>query len=149
MDSISRLQRHKRPLQHFKRPLQQRDIIVSMRVAKLAAFVIGIAGLVGLPTASASAAAGSAGSAVAPRVNTSYIFFNTGDSQSLTCQGNTVGLIEYPYNISYVENECSVRIWLHQYADGNGKAFCVSEDGDIRIPGVYRQFMVSTNPNAC
>jgi hypothetical protein len=116
----------------------------------LAALVLSIAGLAGLPAASAVAATGSAGRMSVPFVHTSYIFFNTGDSQSLTCQGGTDGLIEYPYNIAYVENECSVRIWLHQYTSGNGDALCVSPGEDLGPSGhVYRQFLVSTNTNQC
>jgi hypothetical protein len=84
-------------------------------------------------------------------VNTSYLYFNTNPptSQSVLCQFGTTGNVLHPSELYKVRNNCSVRMWLHQYADGSGYALCINHDSTALINRIYRQWQVTSNPANC
>jgi hypothetical protein len=99
-------------------------------------------GLALLPAISASA------------VNTSYINFNDmpPSHENVACNYGTTKAITMTQSgaILNVQNNCSVRLWLHQYADGSGKGFCITHNTDPGVPvGPWRQIQVTSNTAAC
>lgn len=115
-----------------------------------------------VPVLVAVAPAGTAGGAVAhasagPRVNTSYIIFNTipppPHQQRVACHFNTTHSVDDGgINIEQVRNNCSARMWLHQNLNGSGQGFCVSPKTHRPPPGGFnrwRQVQVSSNKHRC
>jgi len=84
-------------------------------------------------------------------VNTSYLYFNTNPAtqQSVLCQFGTSGSVLHPSELYKVRNNCSVRMWLHQNADGSGYALCINKTSTANINRIYRQWLVSSNTAAC
>jgi hypothetical protein len=102
-------------------------------------------------TALASAGIGAA-ALLAPSayaVNTSEIIFNNPSftEQPVACVFGTTGSVQHPAEIIRVINNCSVRMWLHQYADGSGRALCI--DRTAVINNTYRQWQVTSNTAPC
>jgi len=105
-------------------------------------------------TALASAGIGAA-ALLAPSsayaVNTSEIVFNNPSftEQPVACVFGTTGSVQHPTEIIRVINNCSVRMWLHQNADGSGAARCISPRSSRAINGTYRQWQVTSNAAGC
>jgi hypothetical protein len=54
--------------------------------------------------------------------------------------------------MGYITNNCSVRVWLHQYQDGSGWATCIAPYEAAGLPSGYRypgNLQVSTNHSTC
>lgn len=86
-------------------------------------------------------------------VNTSFIVFRTmpPSHESVPCHHGTTGRIPFPedHDISSVQNNCDVRMWLHQYADGTGYGVCIRANSQALIDRLYRQWQVTTNSSSC
>jgi hypothetical protein len=99
-------------------------------------------GAVALPAASAYA-----------KVHTSYINYNTlpPEDQSIACNAGRSYVVEHPNIILDVQNNCSYRIYLHQYSTGGGKNVCISPNSHMGVPPFiyYRQLLVTSNPAPC
>lgn len=49
-----------------------------------------------------------------------------------------------------VENNCTVRVWLHQYSNGKGYALCIRKGSKTGVlKRSYEQFQITTNPTNC
>lgn len=117
-------------------------------IMKLAAVALSVA------LGTAGAAALPAASAFAVDANTSYINFDTmpPSHQAILCHyGATHKVAEGGTNINDVNNKCDVRLWLHQYLDGGGKAMCITPGKDVLVDRFahWRQILVSSNKKKC
>jgi hypothetical protein len=104
--------------------------------------------LAGLAATSATADAAT-GSAVTPLVNTSTITFDNSPTESVLCNFNASGLVAHPADIFQVHNKCSVRMFLHQNADGSGHALCIRPNSTATIAATYRQYKITENSSPC
>jgi serine/threonine protein kinase, bacterial len=100
-----------------------------------------------------SPAATSPGPASAtPTSASSYVALEgaVGVEKFTTCVSATHSVNVDP--LSFVENGCANRVWLHQNANGSGWSYCVSGHTDESIPAKYdnpAQTLVSANTAAC
>jgi hypothetical protein len=101
---------------------------------------LGTIGVVALPASAALA------------VNTSYVNFNTmpPTNQAVACHYSTTATLR-DTTVQNVENNCSVRMWLHQYVNGTGYNQCISPKTDPAVNAfrTYRQVQVTSNTAAC
>jgi|HubBroStandDraft_3_1064219.scaffolds.fasta_scaffold445139_1 hypothetical protein len=114
--------------------------MTKVRLFAIAAALIGGIGAVAIPATAAYA------------VNTSYINYYTipPSDQPIYCVYNTGYSIDHPTNILDVYNKCSVRIFLHEDANGSGYNVCINPGQDKPIGRtVYRQLQVTANHNNC
>jgi hypothetical protein len=72
--------------------------------------------------------------------------FATGDSEVFSCNAESMNGFE---NITGAENECTVRVWLHEDNNGGGYALCIRQNSTAVIKKPYRQFQVTTNKTTC
>jgi hypothetical protein len=72
--------------------------------------------------------------------------FATGTSEVFSCNAETRNGFE---NISGAENECSVRVWLHEDNNGGGYALCIRQGSNAVIKRPYAQFQVTTVKTLC
>jgi len=50
----------------------------------------------------------------------------------------------------FVQNNCTVRVWLHQNSNGSGYALCIGQGTRTgTLHRDYRQFLISTNTSPC
>jgi hypothetical protein len=140
----------------FWRFLVTAEGITTMTVLKR--FAIPVATAVAALTAVASPALGSTTTAgpvsraATPLANTSYIFYTNNEENSFTCAYNTEYAVFYPSLIKYVENNCSVRIFLHQYSSGGGASFCINAktpDQEVPSKNDWREVTVTDNHDNC
>ena len=60
-----------------------------------------------------------------------------------------------PFNVYVGQNQCTVRVWLHEFTNwegGNGWAYCISPNTGVLVPGSAvnpNNIYVSTNRSAC
>jgi len=67
----------------------------------------------------------------------------------VACAFSTTGSVQHPAEIIRVVNNCSVRMWLHQYANGSGRALCINPGTTAEINRTYRQWQVTSNQSNC
>lgn len=72
--------------------------------------------------------------------------FATGDGEVFSCNAETRNGFE---NISAAQNECTVRVWLHEDNDGKGYALCIRQGSTAIIKRPYAQFQVTTVKTPC
>ena len=114
----------------------------------------GTLGLAGTASAAEAAPAAAGGPALAARTNYAIVGWI---SQPLTytgypCNGGAdYQLIQLSIpSVAGVNNECSVRVWLHQNSNGSGYGLCISPHANVSVPRlVYRQLQVTVNTAAC
>jgi len=74
-----------------------------------------------------------------------------GGNEEFTCAVTTHGIRVDPLNT--VTNGCANRVWLHQFHDGSGWAYCISgHTGNQSIPARFdapEQAQVVTNTAQC
>src|SRR5438552_13520645 len=75
-------------------------------------------------------------------------------NQALICTPNlTHGLnSNHAFGFYQADNGCNTRLWLHQFSDGSGWAYCVGPHVDKAIPSRFQfpaQALVSANRAAC
>jgi hypothetical protein len=73
-----------------------------------------------------------------------------GGTEEFTCAVTTHGINVDP--LSHADNGCSKRVWLHQFHDGSGWAYCISGNTDPSIPAKFdapEQAQVVSNTASC
>jgi hypothetical protein len=85
---------------------------------------------------------------------TEVLLIGRRSNEAFTCTVSTThGLYSGPAMGFYqADNGCGTRLWLHQYGDGSGWAYCIGPHVDKGIPAQYQfpaQALVSANTAAC
>jgi hypothetical protein len=80
--------------------------------------------------------------------------FGTGGNQVFICTPPEAHGVDQPglFGITAVTNQCSTRVWLHEFGDGSGWSFCVSPRTAVLVPAwaeFANQLLVSENTAAC
>jgi hypothetical protein len=73
-----------------------------------------------------------------------------GGTEEFTCAVTTHGIRVDP--LSFADNGCANRVWLHQFHDGSGWAYCISGHTNPSIPAKYdvaEQAQVVANTAHC
>jgi hypothetical protein len=118
----------------------------------LASFVLGSGVLAGALVAMATPASAS--------MATEVILYSAGinslaqgSNQDIGCIGGSHGVNEPALlGVIAVANGCGTRVWLHQYSDGSGWAYCVSPYQYDTLPGwaqFPQQLLISANTAGC
>jgi hypothetical protein len=85
---------------------------------------------------------------------TEFLLIGRSFNQAINCAISTTHGLNSTNAFGFYQaaNECGTRVWLHQYLDGSGWAYCIGPHVDKGIPTQYqfpRQALVSANTAAC
>lgn len=104
------------------------------------------------PALASTTTAGPASRTVMPLENTSIIHFTDNEVQPIACAYNTENPVFQPSMISFVNNNCSVRVFMHEYSSGGGASYCINpKDHDQQLPkkNEWREITVTDNHDNC
>ena len=85
---------------------------------------------------------------------TDVLLIGRSTNQAIICTRNTTHGLNSHHAMGFfqADNGCNTRLWLHQFADGSGWAYCVGPHVNKAIPNQYQfpaQALVSGNTAAC
>jgi hypothetical protein len=93
----------------------------------------------------------SASPASAATTNTVTLVFKNGTSHAYPCDGGSTFHTDLPNYVTTLNNNCTVRVWLHTNNNNTGYSACASGKHDFKVDDTIKfvNLYVSTNTALC